>query len=65
MTTFLYYLTMVMMAAVVFVLLRGLVNMMRGGSGNFSNKLMQARVLLQFIAVMLIVAILMLTGGGR
>ena len=65
MTTFLYYLTMVMMAAVVFVLFRGLVNMMRGGSGNFSNKLMQMRVLLQFIAVMLIVAILLLTGGGR
>ena len=65
MTTFLYYLTMVVMAAVVFVLFRGLVNMMRGGSGNFSNKLMQMRVLLQFIAVMLIVAILLITGGGR
>ena len=65
MTTFLYYLTMVTMAAVVFVLFRGLVNMMRGGSGNFSNKLMQMRVLLQFIAVMLIVAILLITGGGR
>lgn len=65
MATFLFYLTLVMMAAVVFVLIRGLVNMMRGGSGNVSNKLMQLRVLLQFIAVVLIVAILWITGGGR
>ncbi len=65
MATFLFYLTLVMMAAVVFVLIRGLVNMMRGGSGNLSNKLMQLRVLLQFIAVVLIVAILWITGGGR
>ena len=34
--------------------IRGLANMMRGGSGNTSNKLMQARVLLQFIALVLI-----------
>ncbi|MEX3011410.1 twin transmembrane helix small protein [Hoeflea sp. TYP-13] len=65
MTTFLYYLTMVVMAAVVFVLFRGLLNMMRGGSGNLSNKLMQMRVLLQFIAVVLIVVVLWITGGGR
>ncbi len=65
MATFLFYLTLVMMAAVVFVLLRGLLNMMRGGPGSLSNKLMQMRVLLQFIAVVLIVAILWITGGGR
>lgn len=65
MATFLFYLTLVVMAAVVFVLLRGLLNMMRGGSGNLSNKLMQMRVLLQFVAVVLIVAILWITGGGR
>ena len=65
MATFLFYLTLVIMAAVVFVLLRGLINMMRGGSGNLSNKLMQLRMLLQFIAVVLIIAILWLTGGGR
>jgi hypothetical protein len=44
----------VVMAAVVIVLTRGLANMMRGGSGNTSNKLMQARVMLQFIALVLI-----------
>jgi hypothetical protein len=39
--------------AVAFVLLLGLVNMMRGGSPNRSQKLMQWRVLLQFIAIVL------------
>ena len=39
---------------VVIVLIYGLVNMMRGGSGSTSNKLMQMRVLLQFIALVLI-----------
>ena len=42
------------MVAVVVVLIRGLVNMLRGGSGSTSNKLMQARVLLQFVALVLI-----------
>jgi hypothetical protein len=36
------------------VLLLGLVNMMRGGSGNTSQKLMRLRVLLQFIAIIVI-----------
>ncbi len=65
MADFLYYLILVVMAAVVFVLIRGLFNMMRGGSGNLSNKLMQMRVVLQFIAVALIVIVLWITGGGR
>ena len=34
------------------VLLMGLVNMMRGGPGNRSQKLMQARVMLQAIAIL-------------
>src|SRR3974377_2352793 len=37
--------------AVAVVLLLGLINMMRGGSGNTSQKLMRLRVLLQFIAI--------------
>ena len=36
------------------VLLLGLINMMRGGSGNTSQKLMRLRVLLQFIAIVVI-----------
>ena len=40
--------------AVAVVLLLGLFNMMRGGSGNTSQKLMRLRVLLQFIAIVVI-----------
>jgi hypothetical protein len=40
--------------AVAVVLLLGLFNMMRGGSGNTSQKLMRLRVLLQFIALIII-----------
>ena len=40
-------------SAVAFVLLLGLINMMRGGSPSRSQKLMQWRVLLQFIAIVL------------
>lgn len=47
-------LAILVMVAVVVVLIRGLANMMRGGSGNTSNKLMQARVMLQFVALVLI-----------
>jgi hypothetical protein len=65
METAVYILTIVVMAAVVVVLIRGLFNMMRGGDANLSNKLMQMRVLLQFIAVVLIVVVLWMTGGGR
>ena len=39
--------------AVAIVLLLGLVNMMRGGSANTSQKLMRWRVLLQFIAIVI------------
>ena len=40
--------------AVAVVLLFGLVNMMGGGSGNTSQKLMRLRVLLQFVAIVII-----------
>jgi uncharacterized membrane protein len=40
--------------AVAVVLLFGLVNMMRGGSPNRSQKLMRLRVLLQFVAIIII-----------
>ncbi|HTO61486.1 MAG TPA: twin transmembrane helix small protein [Bradyrhizobium sp.] len=41
------------LAAVALVLLMGLVNMMRGGSPNTSQKLMRMRVLLQFVAIVI------------
>jgi flagellar biosynthesis protein FlhB len=65
MSTVTYVLTIAVMMAVVIVLVRGLWNLMRGGSASTSNKLMQMRVLLQFVAVVLIVITLWLTGGGR
>jgi hypothetical protein len=40
-------------AAVALVLLMGLVNMMRGGSPNLSQRLMRLRVLLQFVAIVI------------
>ena len=40
--------------AVAIVLCLGLVNMMRGGSPNRSQQLMRVRVLLQFIAIIVI-----------
>ena len=40
--------------AVALVLLMGLVNMMRGGSPNTSQRLMRLRVLLQFVAIVVI-----------
>jgi hypothetical protein len=54
MTTAFNILAVLVMVAVVIVLIRGLVNMMRGGSGNTSNKLMQMRVILQFVALVFI-----------
>jgi hypothetical protein len=55
------YLVPIAMAAVVIVLLLGLVNMMRGGSGSTSQKLMRWRVGLQFIAVILLMTALYFT----
>jgi hypothetical protein len=51
------------MVAVVIVLVRGLINLMRGGSGNTSNKLMQARVVLQFLALVFILLALYFSRG--
>ena len=48
----------VAIGAVAIVLLLGLYNMMRGGSANTSQKLMRLRVLLQFIAIIVIMATL-------
>ena len=50
---------LIAMIGVGVVLLMGLVNMMRGGPGNRSQKLMQARVMLQAIAILVIVGALL------
>ncbi len=44
--------------AVAFVLLLGLFNMLRGGSANRSQNLMRTRVVLQFLAIILIMGVI-------
>ena len=50
------------LAAVTIVLMLGLFNMMRGGSPNTSQKLMRLRVLLQFVAIIVIMATIWMMG---
>jgi hypothetical protein len=57
----LYHLTTVAVAAVFVVLLLGLYNMMRGTSPNLSQKLMRWRVGLQFAAILVIMAFMLLS----
>ena len=64
MATVFNILAVVFMFAVVVVLIRGLVNLLRGGDGTTSNKLMQARVLLQAVALVFILLTLYFTRGG-
>ncbi len=44
--------------AVAFVLLLGLFNMLRGGNANRSQHLMRMRVLLQFLAIIVIMGVI-------
>jgi len=48
------YIVPLALVAVVLVLGMGLFNMMRGGSANLSQKLMRWRVLLQFVALIVV-----------
>jgi hypothetical protein len=56
MSNIFYNLVPFAIGAVAIVLVLGLINMMRGGSPNTSQKLMRLRVLLQFVAVIIIMA---------
>jgi nitrogen fixation-related uncharacterized protein len=56
MSSFLYNLVPFAIGAVAIVLVLGLINMMRGGSPNTSQKLMRLRVVLQFIAIIIVMA---------
>lgn len=51
----------VALVAVVIILLLGLWNMMRGGSPNTSQRLMRARVIVQFAAIVIAMAVLWFT----
>jgi hypothetical protein len=56
------YLVPLAIAMVAVVLVLGLINMMRGGSPNTSQKLMRLRVLLQFVAIVVIMATIWMMG---
>ncbi|MFH6782500.1 MULTISPECIES: twin transmembrane helix small protein [Methylobacterium] len=49
--------------AVAVVLLLGLANMLRGGSASVSQRLMRLRVVLQFVAILVIMGVLWWRGG--
>ena len=53
----------VAVGAVSVVLLLGLFNMLRGGSPNKSQQLMRWRVILQFVAILIILAVLWYRNG--
>ncbi|MGX1743545.1 twin transmembrane helix small protein [Bosea sp. NPDC055353] len=61
--TFSNTLVSVAVGAVAVVLLLGLINMLRGGSANTSQRLMRLRVVLQFVAIVLIVIVLWWRNG--
>ncbi len=56
------YIVPLAIIAVAIVLGMGLVNMMRGGSPNRSQSLMRMRVLLQFIAIVVIMTTIWVMG---
>lgn len=58
MNSFVELLVPVAVLAVAFVLLLGLFNMLRGGSASRSQQLMRLRVLLQFIAIVVIMGVI-------
>jgi nitrogen fixation-related uncharacterized protein len=60
--TALNYLVPVAVGAVFVVLLLGLWNMMRGGSANRSQMLMRWRVILQFVAIVIIMIAIWFAG---
>ncbi len=54
--------TAVALGLVVVVLLAGLLNMMRGGRSNTSQRLMRLRVILQFAAIIVMMTVLYFRG---
>jgi hypothetical protein len=54
--------TAIALGLVVLVLLAGLVNMLRGGKSNVSQSLMRLRVVLQFVAIVVIMTVLYFRG---
>ena len=53
----------VAVSIVAVVLLAGLFNMLKGGSPNRSQQVMRARVVLQFVAIIIIMGVIWVRGG--
>lgn len=56
------YVVTIAIALVALVLVLGLFNMLRGGSPDTSQKLMRLRVLLQFVAIIIVMATIWMMG---
>ncbi len=67
MNSLLFILLLIAMAAVAYVLVRGVIAMANGRdvSGEVQQGYMQKRVLFQGIAIVIAVIILLIAGGGR
>ena len=67
MNTLLIILLVLAMAATAYVLVRGVIAMANGKdtTGQVQQKYMQKRVLFQAAAIIIVIAILALAGGGR
>jgi hypothetical protein len=61
-STMQYVVVPVALGAVTIVLILGLWNMMKGGDGNTSQKLMRLRVQLQFLAIVIVMATIYIMG---
>jgi hypothetical protein len=65
MTTFLTVLLVLAMLGVLGVLGVGVATMARGGNPRLSNKMMQARVVMQGIALLLLALLMLFAAGGH
>ena len=65
MTSLLTVLLVLAMLGVLGVLAMGVTTMIRGGNPRLSNRFMQARVVMQGLALLLLVLLMMFAAGGH
>lgn len=65
MSTFLTVVLVLAMLGVLGALGVGVATMIRGGNPRLSNKMMQARVVMQGIALLVLAILMMMSAGGR
>ena len=65
MTTFLMLLLVLAMLGVLGVLGMGVATMIRGGNPRLSNRMMQARIVMQGVAMLLLALLMLLAGSHR